>query len=70
MALTRPAAGDKLNNPVLSTVLDEYADAIEAATVTTTYDLAKARNIPLVRERSQTVTLDSGQNQIHGDGEG
>lgn len=33
---------------------------------TTNYDLSKALSIPLVKERSQTVTLDSGENQIHG----
>jgi hypothetical protein len=32
---------------------------------TTSYDLAKARDIPLVKERSQVVTLASGRNQIH-----
>lgn len=32
---------------------------------TTNYDLAKARSIPLVKERSQLVTLDTGQSLLH-----
>lgn len=71
MALTRPSGptanpAERQNNPKLYEVLDEYADAIEGGGPTTNYDLAKARDIPLLKERSQTVTLDTGENQIHG----
>lgn len=34
--------------------------------VATNYDLAKARSLTLVQEKSQTVTLDTGQNLVHG----